>query len=140
MTPLRRIHERLGVPRLIERPEIRRGDAVAPHELLREGLAAFQPRRRLVRPEDEDARLAGLVRQAAHERRLGADDHEVDLFFADEFRGGGQVVGVQRHAVGQRFDAGVAGHAPERLDARALLEAPGERVLAPAAADEEDVH
>src|SRR5207244_3300403 len=59
----------------------------------------------------------------------------------------GGVVGIAEHAEERRRhtlrvlgDAGVAGRAVERADARALPELPHERVLAPAAADDEDAH
>src|SRR5262249_14557637 len=74
------------------------------------------------------------------ERRLGADHYEVNAMRLAE-RGNRGVIGeVERHQLAFPGDAGIAGSAIEPIDQRARRELPGERVLAPARAEEEDVH
>ena len=53
--------------------------AALAHQLLRVGLRPLDPRRRLGGPEGRDSGGAQVVDQARDQRRLGADDHEVDL-------------------------------------------------------------
>ena len=81
------------------------------------------------------------VRDAGHERRLGADHDEVDV---DAVRTSSSrpsaVVGANRVAAAERRDARVARRGVQLVEPRALRELPGERVLAPARADDEDVH
>jgi len=50
------------------------------------------------------------------------------------------VARLDRNAVGDLGDAGIAGRAVDLLDERAAVERPRERVLAPSAADDEDFH
>jgi hypothetical protein len=47
---------------------------------------------------------------------------------------------VERHALGLPRNAGIARRAIDPLDQRARRDLPGERVLASAATDEENVH
>src|SRR5208282_2644251 len=66
--------------------------------------------------------------------------HEVDGLGAAE-RDNRAVIGtLERHAFGFARDACIARCAIDPLDQRARRDLPGERMLAPAAADEEDVH
>ena len=47
---------------------------------------------------------------------------------------------VERHAFRLARDAGVAGRADEAVDERACRHLPGQRMLAPAGAEEQNVH
>ena len=80
------------------------------------------------------------IDNAVDERRLGADDGEVGMELVGE---GQQVVGFG----GRRADAGgdlgatgIAGGDDDFSDGRAALEAPGDCMLATAAADNKDFH
>ena len=52
----------------------------------------------------------------------------------------GDILGGDRHALGEVGDAGIARRRPELPQQRRLGEGPGEGVLAPAAADQQDLH
>ena len=69
-----------------------------------------------------------------------ADHDEIDLVGLAE-RDHRRVVGdVERHAFGLLRDAGIARRAIEPVGQRARRDLPGQRVLASAGAEEEDVH
>ena len=128
-----------GRRRVSEGAEARGRDAVTGHEVLGEGLRALEPRRGRAAPEHREPDRAEPVGQAEGERGLGPDHHEVGpllLGQGHELVDGGV---LDRHAAGVRGDAGVAGRGDHAAEARALGELPRERVLAPAAADQEHV-
>ena len=109
-------------------------------DLLGEGLRGLEPRRRAAGAEGEDAAGAQHVGDAFGQRRLGADHDEVDGVLGAEGEDLLAVEDVERHAGRLLGDAGVAGRAPEPVAFRVLREGPGQRVLAAAAAEDEDVH
>ena len=78
--------------------------------------------------------------QPGDQRRLRADHDEVDLVGLAERDHRGVVGDVERHALGLLRDAGVARRADEPVGQRAGGELPGQRVLASAGAEEENVH
>ena len=93
-----------------------------------------------VGPKIAQAVRAEGVDDAGGERRLGPDDRERDRFLArerDEF-GNRRRADVDERLLARR--ARVARRDVHARHARALRELPGERVLAAAAADDEDVH
>src|SRR5581483_6691228 len=96
---------------IVERAERRRRDFILAQHFLRERLAAFQPRGFAAGREDFEAALLKKFGDAEGQRQLGA-----------------------------LADAVVARRDEYFLDARALAQLPDERVLAPAAADDEDFH
>src|SRR3989454_586611 len=119
------------------------GDLLALEELLHHDAAARvaeQARGGGRRAEGAEAGGGEAVDQAQGQRQLGADDGEIDVALPGEAQEPLHVVGGDRHALRLLGDAGVAGRAVERADAGALPELPHERVLAPAAADDEDTH
>jgi hypothetical protein len=94
----------------------------------------------LARPEDRDAGVAERVRQARHERRLRPDDGEVDRQLATEAEQTFGIFRADRMALAEPGDAGVPGRSVQSLEARALGELPGKRVLATPGADDQDPH
>ena len=117
-----------------------RRDAVAEHERLGEILRRLELRGGLPRPEDAQARLDERVDHAIGERRLGPDHGEVDALLLRE----GEQIGDRRdgdivEAVLRR-GAAVTRRDEYLLHARALRQLPGHRVLAAAAADDEEFH
>jgi len=116
------------------------GDAVLGHQVLGEGLAPLDPRRRLARPEDLEAGGLEAVDDPQGERDLGADHGQVDLLGQGKVKQRVDLVGGDVHALGQLGDAGVARRAVERLDQGRLGELPDQGVLAAAAADNQNFH
>ena len=82
-----------------------------------------------------------IVGEAGHQRRLRARPPRSRCALSRQKRDDGGVVGhVERHALGHLGDAGIAGRAIELAEQRAGRNRPGQRVLAAAGADEENVH
>jgi hypothetical protein len=111
-------------------------------EVFRECLRALQARGQPSRSEAAQAGSFERIRHARHERRLRADDRQRDLFAARE-------VDQRRGVVRGDIDVddallerrpGVAGSNVDLLHARGLRDFPGERVLAAAAAEDENFH
>ncbi len=128
------------VVRVLEDVERRRRDAVLLHDALGEDLAALQLGRGARRAEDLEPFRRQFVGDAHRERVLGADDGEVHALFADELHEADEVVRAERDAFGLPRDSGVAGRAIDFLHQRRLGDFPDERMLAAAAADDEDLH
>ena len=94
----------------------------------------------LRRAERLDAGRLQIVDDAGAQRRLRPDHDEIDLVRLAE-RDHRRVVGdVERHAFRLLRDAGVARRADQPVGERARRHLPGQRVLAPAGAEEKDVH
>ena len=109
-------------------------------QILGEALGAFELGGRLARTEGLDPGGAEIIHDAGAERRLGADDDEIDLVRPAERDHRRMVGNVERHQLAFPRDAGIARRAVELLDQRARRDLPGQRMLAPAGAEEEDVH
>ncbi len=90
--------------------------------------------------EDSDAGVTQLIRDALDQRSLGADDDEIDSELAAEPEEPLAVLGPHRVASAERRDPGIPGCRVQLGELRALGKRPGERVLAPARPDDEDVH
>src|SRR5439155_13733003 len=98
------------------------------------------PRRRPAWPEGGDSAVAKRVGEPPNERCLGTDDHEVDLDLAAKREQRFSVLGTNRVALAEARDSGIPRRGVECLEARALAELPGERVLSTARADDQDPH
>ncbi len=116
------------------------GNVVGLAQVLGEALGAFQLSRDLARTERLDPCRNEIVDDAGAQRRLGADHHEIDPLLLAEGDHRGVVGDVERHQLALLGDAGIAGRAVQLRDQRARRDLPGERVLAAARAEEEDVH
>jgi hypothetical protein len=115
---------------------------MAHQEFLGELLAALKARREAARAEAGQAGRLERVDDAEHERSFGSDHGEADVLRTRERHEPGNVHGGDRDIPALRFRrrAGVARRDQDFADARRLRELPGERVLAAAAADDEDFH
>src|SRR3989442_1342309 len=123
-----------------ERRVARRRNARARHQIFREGLAAFERGGGRARPEHGKAFVAQAVGETGNQRHLGPDDDEVGALALGEPHDAVVVVDAHRHAHGAPGDAGIARRRHQTREPRALGELPAERVLAAAAADDEQVH
>ena len=83
----------MGQRRVAERFVGRRGNAMACHEGLGEGLGAFKLRRGLGRAEHLEPVGTEFVDHAGRQRRFGTDHGQADLFGLRPF--------AQRHDIGQ---------------------------------------
>ena len=116
------------------------GIAVVEHELLGERLRRLDLSGGAGGAEDRQARRAEAIDDARLERRFGTDDGEVDVAVASEALEAVDVAHVDRDALAELGDAGVAWRGDELEVGLFPGELPGERVLATTAADEEDSH
>ncbi len=131
------VHRRL---RVVEGGGVAGRDAGVGHQLLGERLRELDLRRRARGPEDRDALGAQCVGDPGGERRLRPDDHEVRAQPCRRRDDGGPVVLIEiGEVLAVLGGARVARRAREAAEARRLGELPGDRVLAPAAAEQEDV-
>src|SRR5205814_10670480 len=85
---------------------------------------------RSARPEDRDAVAAQEVGEPRDERQLRSDDGEVDPELAAKPEQALSVLGPDRMAFAEPRDSRISRRGVERLEARALFELPGQRVLA----------
>ena len=115
---------------------------VALQEILGEGLRAFELRRGLRGPKQRSPAASNVSHEADDQRRLGADDGQVDLFPLREGEQGGDVVGGDVDVGRVRLEprAGVARRDEDLRHARRLRDLPGQCVFATAGTDDQDFH
>ena len=110
------------------------------HDLLRVRLRALEPRRGRARPEARHPGRGARVGEPGHQRRLGAGHDQLD---AGRDRRAGErldVAGADVEHARVAQDAGVARGAEHLGALRGAQQRAHDRVLAPAAADDEDAH
>ena len=120
---------------------LRRRDAVLLHEVFGKCLRTLNLRRELRGAECLDSLRRQCVDEAARKRRLRADDDEIDVVLlgkSDDCR----IVRRRdlRHAFGDCRHAWITWKRIKLLCLRTILELPCERMLAPAAADDQNLH
>ena len=141
-------HDRRAEPRECGHASSLAGDALiagggnigARAEVLGEALAAFELGGLAARPEHREAGAAQRIAEAVDQRRLGPDHHQTDAVRLAESDRGGVIGDVERHQFGVLGDAGVARRGEEPIAKRRLRELPGQRMFAPARAQQQDVH
>ncbi len=126
---------RVGEMRMGRRRRARRST-----DLLGKALRRLEPRRCPAGPEDRDPRLAQPVRHAAGQGGLRSDDDEIHRFFLAERRHRAAVENVERGALGDLRDPGIAGCHDQAVAFGVLQHGPGQRMFAPSPAQNEDVH
>jgi len=114
--------------------------AVTTHEIFRERLARFELRRQPPGTKDGAAASAEQIRDATRERCFGTNHRQVDAFLLSERQHRLRIAGVNWEGSVVSSDTGVSRRAQDLVNARILREPPTERVLARAAADNEDSH
>ena len=115
---------------------------MAAQEFFGEGFGPLELGGRLVRTEATQAGRFEGIDHADHERCLGADDGQIDLFALRERDQAGDIVDRHRDVATARFGgrAGVARGDQHFFDARGLRAFPGEGVLASAGSDDQNFH
>ena len=122
------------------RERLGRGHARVTHDVLGERLRAFDARRLTARAEDRDAGMPELVGDTGDEGPFRADHDEVGIERSCEVKEPFAVRRVNRVALAEGGDAGVARGGVQLVEARRLAQLPRERMLASARANEEHFH
>jgi hypothetical protein len=129
-----------GLVVVAARPVARRRHAGGGHDLLGERLRPLDARAGLVGPEDRDVGRAQAVGHPGDQRCLRTDDDEVDRLAVSQLADHRRVRRVDVDEVGDLRDAGVAGRAQHTVHRRIARQPPRQRVLAPPASQDEDLH
>ena len=111
-------------------------------EFLGELLAALEPRGEPLRPEAGEARGLESIDDPRDQRPLGTDDREADAFGRASATSPAMSVaatGALRH-FGSSAVPALPGATRTSVTRGGLRELPGQRMLAAAAADDEDLH
>jgi len=116
------------------------GDAELPAKVLCVAFRAFQLRCGAGRAEGSDAGRREIVDNARHQRRLRADDHEIDAMFAASHDDGGGIGERKRQQRRQRFAAGIAGRDKKSFERGRLRDGAGQRVLPGARSQDQYIH
>ena len=109
-------------------------------DLLGEPLGRLELGRGLRRAEHGEPRIGQPVGHARGQGRLGADDDDIHRLLLAEGGDSAAVEDVERGAIGDQGDPGIARRHDQTVAFGVLQHRPGEGVLAPAAAKNEDVH
>ena len=110
-------------------------------DVFHEGFRAFELRAASASgPNDGDAGRRQAVDQARDQRRLGPDHDEIDLRSRGRRDDAVEVFAADRDAFGDLGDAPIAGRALETVAERGGGNFPAQRMLAPAAADDQNPH
>ena len=126
--------------RVRERARAPRGYARCIHDFLRKTLRAFHARTCRDGAERLHADLLQRVDETLAERRLRSHHHEVGTVRLRPRRDGSHILRADGEVSGERCGAGVAGRAVQLVLRFVLGEAPCDRVFAPAAAYNENLH
>src|SRR5580765_6609003 len=110
------------------------------HDVLGEALRTLDLRRGRARAEDRDTTTAQLIGDARDEGRLGADHDEAGADRPRQLEQAVSVLRANRMTLAELRNAWIARRSVNLVDRRALRELPGQRMLPPAGADDEDSH
>jgi len=116
------------------------GDAGAPHHFLGKGLGGLDARGSPVRSEYRMAGGAQVVGEAGRERRLRADDGEVDAELLQRLHDLPNLHHIDCQIGAELGGAGVTGGGEHRRVGGVAFQRPAKRVLAAAPADDQDSH
>src|SRR5439155_21182240 len=141
-------HERLGVTLDVdagrgeggEGAACRCGDAGVSHDFFCECLGGLDPRSGLAGPEHGVTAGPQGIRQTGGEGAFGSDDGEVDAVLLHRFYNVSNLSNLQFEILAELRGAGIAGSGEQVGVGGVALQRPAERVLAPAAADDQDSH
>jgi hypothetical protein len=128
------------VGRVVDRHRRGGGHPGGGHDVLREGLGAFDARSSGARAETRDAGGPYGVGDPRDERHLGTDDDEVGPPRPRATRDGLRVAHVQPVLLGDGGDTGVAGDAGQRRHIGVLRQGEDDGVLSGTGADDQDAH
>ena len=135
-----RLHISLGTCSILEALIGRSRDAVVPAQVLGETLGGFQLGGRPARPERLDPGGCEIVHNTLAHRAFRPNDDEIDVIRSAERDHRLMVTGIEGGKLGLAGDPGITWGAKKPLHQRTRGDFPGQRMLAPAGADEKDVH
>ncbi len=115
-------------------------DARTLAQVLGEALGAFQLGGGLRGAEHRHARGPQRIRQPVHQRRFGADHHEVDDVALAEGDDPCVIAHIERDARGFLGDAGISGGGVELGQTRGLRQRPCQRMFAAPRPQKQDIH
>ena len=145
----RRLHHdrsRVFGKELLSRGEIGEGlegcrrHAVLLHDILAEGLGAFEGGSSRSRAESAQPAAAEFIHHASDERNFGADNREVNLFSNGEVGDCLRVGHIHRHALAEVSHARVTRSAHESVAQRRLLDCKSDGMFATTATNDENIH
>ncbi len=119
---------------------VARGDVGMSQQVLAEDLAPFELGCRLAGAEN--AQFLGLERvdNAERERLFGPDDREADIVLLGELDEARKIGRADVDVLGHARRARVARRDEDAVDVRTLPKLPGQRMLAPATTDHQELH
>ena len=110
------------------------------HDILAEGLGAFERGSSRSRAESAEPTTAEFIHHASDQRNFGADNREVNLFGYGEVGDCLRVSHVDRHALAEVCHARVARSAHESIAQRRLLDCKSDGMFATTATNDENIH
>ena len=132
--------ELLGGGEIGEGLEGCRRHVVLLHDILAEGLGAFERGSSRSRAESAQPATAEFIHHASDQRNFGADDREVNLFGNREVSDRLRVGHIHRHALAEVSHARVARSAHESVAQRRLLDCKSDGMFATTATNDENIH
>ena len=132
--------ELLGGGEIGEGLEGCRRHVVLLHDILAEGLGAFERGSSRSRAESAQPATAEFIHHARDQRNFGADDREVNLFGNREVSDCLRVGHIDRHALAEVCHARVARSAHESVAQWRLLDCKSDGMFATTATNDENVH
>ena len=132
--------ELLGRGEIGEGLEGCRRHVVLLHDILAEGLGAFERGSSRSRAESAQPATAEFIHHASDERNFGADNREVNMLCYGEVGDCLRVSHVDRHALAEVSHARVARSAHESVAHRRLLDCKSDGMFATTATNDENIH
>src|SRR5207247_10077492 len=118
----------------------RRRNAMPLHERFGKRLARFKARGGGGRAEEAKAGVGEMIGDAEAQEKLGADDGEIDFLARREHSEAGDVLEIGRDRANQPCNSRIPGRATYAFGASLRCQTHHERVLARAAAENENPH
>ncbi len=114
--------------------------AGGPAQILGEALGTLKPCGGAARPESLNAGGLQVVHDAGAQRRFRAHDHEVDAIRPAKRNHFAMIRNVEGDALGLMRDAGISRCTEKPVRQRTCRHLPGERMLASAGSEEQNIH
>ena len=130
----------MGVRRAIDANIVGRWNSVCAAQVLGEAFGSLEPGRRRTGPEYRDVRGTERVRNAGNQRRFGPDNDQIDSLASGECDDCFRIARIDDNAICPALNARISRRCNELAAARRLPKTPGERILATARAQKQNIH